>query len=112
MPIDRRTLLASVAATIALPRPAAAQPMAELRAAPATAQLAREGFGATPVWSFGGTIPGPEIRVRAGERVRRRFVNDLPEASAVHWHGIRIDNAMDGAAGLTQAPVPPGGSFD
>jgi FtsP/CotA-like multicopper oxidase with cupredoxin domain len=30
----------------------------------------------------------------------------------VHWHGIRIDNAMDGVPGLTQAPVPPGGRFD
>jgi FtsP/CotA-like multicopper oxidase with cupredoxin domain len=30
----------------------------------------------------------------------------------VHWHGIRIENAMDGAAPLTQAPVPPGDTFD
>jgi FtsP/CotA-like multicopper oxidase with cupredoxin domain len=114
MPIDRRTLLASAAAALALqPKPMRAQDaMPELRAAPASAQLAPEGYGATPVWTYGGTVPGPEIRVRAGERVRRRFVNGLPQDSAVHWHGIRIANAMDGAAGVTQDPVPPGGSFD
>ena len=44
--------------------------------------------------------------------MRRRFVNGLPQNSAVHWHGIRIANAMDGAAGLTQEPVKPGETFD
>ncbi len=39
-------------------------------------------------------------------------MNDLPQASSVHWHGLRIDNAMDGVAGLTQDAVPPGGTFD
>jgi FtsP/CotA-like multicopper oxidase with cupredoxin domain len=29
----------------------------------------------------------------------------------VHWHGIRLENAMDGVPGLTQKPIPPGGSF-
>ena len=56
-------------------------------------------------------MPGPVIRVRQGERVRRRFVNELPQASTVHWHGIRIENAMDGVPELTQAAVPSGGSF-
>ncbi len=87
-----------------------------LRAAPAFAQLAPAGYPETPVWAYAtgasGTVPGPEIRLRAGERVRRRLVNDLPQATAVHWHGIRIENAMDGAAPLTQAPVPPGDGFD
>ncbi len=115
MPLSRRTFLATGASVLtapALPRLAWADDMPILRAAPSTAQLAPEGYDTTPVWSYGGTIPGPEIRVRAGERVRRRFVNDLPQPSAVHWHGIRIENAMDGAAGVTQDPVPPGGTFD
>ena len=30
----------------------------------------------------------------------------------MHWHGIRIDNAMDGVPGLTQEAVAPGGQFD
>ncbi|WP_281992380.1 multicopper oxidase family protein [Sulfitobacter geojensis] len=87
-----------------------------LRAAPASAQLAPAGYPATPVWAYSreaaGTVPGPEIRVLAGESVRYQLVNDLPQPTAVHWHGIRIENAMDGAAPLTQATVPPGDTFD
>ncbi|MCK0166706.1 multicopper oxidase family protein [Jannaschia sp. S6380] len=87
-----------------------------LRAAPSTAQLAPAGYPATSVWAYAtegaGRVPGPEIRVTAGDRVRRQLANDLPQATAVHWHGIRIDNAMDGAAPLTQAAVAPGASFD
>ncbi|KIT17125.1 multicopper oxidase family protein [Jannaschia aquimarina] len=115
MSITRRTLLAAGTAALTLPalaRRAAARDMPVLRAAPSTAQIAPAGYGPSPVWSYGGTVPGPEIRVRAGERVRRRFENGLPQDSAVHWHGIRIANAMDGAAGVTQDPVPPGGTFD
>ncbi|MEL6452743.1 MAG: multicopper oxidase family protein [Pseudomonadota bacterium] len=87
-----------------------------LRAAPSTAQLAPAGYPTTPVWAYAtqgaGVIPGPEIRLTAGERIGYRLQNDLPQGTAVHWHGIRIENAMDGAAPLTQAPVPPGESFE
>lgn len=116
----RRAFLASTAAcggALLLPKGLSAAPdLPILRAAPSTAQLAPQGYPATPVWSYAttgaGQIPGPEIRVTAGERVRYRLQNELPQATAVHWHGIRIENAMDGAAPLTQAPVPPGDSFD
>ncbi len=118
--LNRRTFVAGAAAIsgmAVLPRSALVQEaLPVLRAAPSMAQLAPAGFPATPVWSYAtqgaGLIPGPEIRVRAGERIRRRLVNDLPQPTAVHWHGIRIENAMDGAAPLTQAAVPPGAGFD
>ncbi len=118
--LTRRTLLASASAALvipALPRVARAATMPVLFAGPATAQIAPDGNDLTDVWAYGsessaGTIPGPEIRVRAGERVQRRLSNGLPQPTAVHWHGIRIDNAMDGAAGLTQDPVQPGDTFD
>ena len=83
-----------------------------LRAAPTTAPLLSGPVPPTPVWAYGGSVPGPEIRVKAGERVRVRLENGLDQGTAVHWHGIRIDNAMDGAAGLTQEPVAPGETFD
>ncbi|MGR3542241.1 MAG: multicopper oxidase family protein [Hasllibacter sp.] len=113
MPITRRTLMAAGAAALvapALPRRAAARDLPPLRAVPSTARILPA--GETPVWSYDGAVPGPEIRVRAGGRVGRRFENALPQDSSVHWHGIRIDNAMDGAAGVTQDPVPPGRAFD
>ena len=56
-------------------------------------------------------MPGPTIRVRQGERVVRRLLNGLPQPSTVHWHGIRIENSMDGAPDLTQAPVSPGTEY-
>lgn len=83
-----------------------------LTARPAQVQLAPPDYPQTEIWGYDGQIPGTLIRVKQGERVTRRFVNELPQASSVHWHGIRIDNAMDGVAGLTQAAVPPGESFD
>ena len=46
----------------------------------------------------------------AGSRVR--LVNELAEPTAIHWHGVRLVNAMDGAPPLTQARVAPGDSFD
>jgi FtsP/CotA-like multicopper oxidase with cupredoxin domain len=36
-----------------------------------------------------------------------RVVNDLAEPTSVHWHGVRLPNAMDGVPGLTQAPIAP-----
>ena len=111
----RRSFLAgsaAIGAALSLPSLVRADGFTELRAAPSKAQLVPPEYGATDVWSYGGTAPGPEIRVKAGERIRKRLVNGLPQNTAVHWHGIRIDNAMDGAAGLTQDPVEPGGTFD
>ena len=67
---------------------------------------------ASSLWTYNGSVPGPEIRVKRGERVQVRFKNELAEPSSVHWHGIRIDNAMDGVSGLTQNPVQPGETFD
>ena len=56
-------------------------------------------------------MPGPEIRLMQGQRLTTVFENALPQASSIHWHGIRIDNGMDGVAGLTQEAVPPGEHF-
>jgi FtsP/CotA-like multicopper oxidase with cupredoxin domain len=66
----------------------------------------------TPVWTYNGTVPGPLIRARPGDRLVVHFTNNLPEESTIHWHGVRLQSAMDGVPGHTQAPVPPGGSFD
>ncbi|CUH80631.1 multicopper oxidase family protein [Tropicibacter naphthalenivorans] len=108
--LNRRAFCGGLAgAAIARPAWAATDP---LIAQKASVQLAPEGYPATPVWSYGGSIPGPLIRVPQGGRVTRRLVNDLEVPTSVHWHGIRIDNAMDGVAGLTQDAVPPGETFD
>ncbi len=83
-----------------------------IRPAPAEAQLLPADEPRTRVWAYNGTVPGPLIRVRQGETVRARLENGIPSPTTIHWHGIRIDNAMDGVAGLTQDAVETGGAFD
>ena len=62
-------------------------------------------------WSYGGQIPGPEIRVRKGQVIQALLVNQLPVETTVHWHGMAIRNDMDGVPGMTQQPVPAGREF-
>jgi len=62
-------------------------------------------------WTYNGQVPGPEIRVREGERVRTILKNELPEPTTIHWHGVDVPNPMDGVPGVTQEPVMPGETF-
>ena len=64
------------------------------------------------MYAFNGQIPGPMLWVERGTSVRVRFVNRLDQPSTIHWHGLRHDYRMDGVPELSQAPVPPGGSFE
>ena len=109
--IDRRTLLLSAAASAVTPSAAKMAPP-QLTAKEALIQLAPEGYDAATLWCFDGQSPGPEIRVRQGRAVQRRFVNELAQPSTIHWHGIRLQNAMDGVPGLTQPAVAPGEFFE
>jgi FtsP/CotA-like multicopper oxidase with cupredoxin domain len=62
-------------------------------------------------WTFNEQVPGPEIRVTEGDRVRFILKNELPESTAVHFHGLELPNAMDGVPFITQPPIKPGQSF-
>ena len=66
---------------------------------------------ATEVWAYNGTVPGPELRVRRGGKMRITVENRLDEETTVHWHGVRVPNAMDGVPHLTQKPIAPGERF-
>ncbi len=81
----------------------------ELVAAPAVLPLA--GNPKLEVWAYDGQVPGPTLRVKLGETLRIRFVNHLPQPTTIHWHGVRVPNAMDGVPYATQPPVEPGQSF-
>jgi len=55
-------------------------------------------------------IPGPMLVLRRGEPVRVTVVNNLPEATAVHWHGIELESFPDGVPGWSGVPgriMPP-----
>jgi FtsP/CotA-like multicopper oxidase with cupredoxin domain len=114
-PLSRRVFLGQALASV-LPFYARAEPAPDgfrvLEARKNTLQLLPEPAAATAVWGFDGEVPGPLLRFKKGEEVKIRLVNRLDQSTSLNWHGVRIINAMDGVGGLTQEPVPPGGSFD
>jgi FtsP/CotA-like multicopper oxidase with cupredoxin domain len=118
MRVSRRALIVgagTVAGGLALPlRRSFAEPEIKayrLTAKQAVVNLTGDGHPHTAVWTYDGTVPGPELRVREGEPLRLVVRNKLGEDTTVHWHGIRLPNVMDGVPGLTQKPIRPGESF-
>ncbi|WP_116452841.1 multicopper oxidase family protein [Blastococcus litoris] len=118
MPATRRQFLGlTAAAGLALVtscsgrEPSAAGPSSagalRLTAAPMRLDLAGH---PVPTWGYG-TVPGPELRLRAGDVLRVQLENELPEDTTVHWHGLAPPNAMDGVPRITQDPVAPGAGF-
>ena len=82
-----------------------------LRAAPGKTTIAPEPYAETEIWGYNGVTPGPELRVKQGDRLRITVENALTEETTVHWHGLRIPNAVDGVPHLTQRPIKPGEEF-
>jgi FtsP/CotA-like multicopper oxidase with cupredoxin domain len=62
-------------------------------------------------WAYNGVVPGPTMKVAVGDKVRVVLHNQLPESTVIHFHGVKIPNAMDGVPDITQPAVKPGGSF-
>jgi FtsP/CotA-like multicopper oxidase with cupredoxin domain len=80
-----------------------------LTAAPVKRQL----FGRTmTALGFNGQYPGPLIQVDQASTITVRFVNRTDFPTAMHWHGIRLDNRFDGVPHVTQEPIEPGESFE
>ncbi len=114
----RRTVVGGLAAAI-LPLEATADQIEKpadgftiIEAGPGSLRLLPRPAAETAVWAYNGQVPGPLIRVKLGQEVRVRLINKLTQPTSLSWHGVRIANAMDGVAGLTQKPVLPGQSFD
>jgi len=82
-----------------------------LIAKPSEINIVGPDFESTKVWAFNGQVPGTPIRVKRGQPVTINVNNQLQQPTAVHWHGIRLPNEMDGVAGLTQPAVESGSSF-
>lgn len=94
--------------------PREARPNGTLRTFDVVAAPARVSLGdggPKEVWAYNGQIPGPQLRVRLGETVRVRFTNRLPQATTIHWHGVRVPNDMDGVPTDKRPAIEPGGSF-
>lgn len=114
MQLTRRFLLGSTLATLASWPARGQQPeqagFRRIEARPAALRLRPE--GETPAFGYDGQVPGPVLRLKAGEEARVRLVNRLDQPTSLHWRGVRLDNPMDGVAGLTQQAIAPGGALD
>lgn len=59
-------------------------------------------------WAYNGSVPGPEIKVDEGDKVKIIVDNKLPEGTTVHWHGLDVPFAQDGTGGISQPDIKPG----
>lgn len=64
-----------------------------------------------PLFTYGGTIPGPLLRAKAGDRVIVHAHNQLEVETTIHWHGVRVPVEMDGVPEMSQPPIQPGQTF-
>jgi FtsP/CotA-like multicopper oxidase with cupredoxin domain len=102
-PLTRRGLLAGTLASVAT----RSAPHAQAPPPASNGRVLR-----AQVAGYDGTVPGPTLQAARGEEVSVRLINELSEPTALHWHGVRLANAMDGTPPLTQAPIAPGESFN
>jgi len=86
-----------------------ARHVVEVNLTAAPARLSLVPGSTTSAFAYNGSIPGPTLDVREGDRVIVHFRNALPEPTTVHWHGLHIPVTSDGSP---YDPVPPGGTRD
>jgi FtsP/CotA-like multicopper oxidase with cupredoxin domain len=60
---------------------------------------------------YNGLVPGPEIRVNEGDKVRVICHNEMTQSTSIHFHGVLVPNSMDGVPYITQDPIRTGESF-
>ena len=58
--------------------------------------------------AFNGQIPGPQIDVQQGDRIRIVVENQLDQPTVLHLHGMTVPNSQDGVPYITQDPIMPG----
>lgn len=98
-------------------KPAAPAPLARVVDGPIVLTAAK--FPGAPdgvereIWGFNKQFPGPVIRVKEGDILRARLVNELGVPTSIHWHGMHQPGTwrMDGVEDVSRPPVPKGESF-
>jgi CopA family copper-resistance protein len=58
-----------------------------------------------------GSVPGPVLRWREGDKVTLNVTNQLAETSSIHWHGIILPHEMDGVPDISFNGIGPGETF-
>lgn len=59
-----------------------------------------------------GTLPGPILRLKEGQRVQLAVTNTLNEDSSIHWHGLLLPFQMDGVPGVSFPGIKPGKTYN
>src|SRR4051812_49542051 len=106
-PLTRRAVIAGALALATEPLPAQSDGFRVIRAQPA---------------GYDGKTPGPVLRIRRGDEIRVRLINELATETAIHWHGVRVPNAMDERHSVNRraspersfanrSPLPDAGAF-
>lgn len=62
-------------------------------------------------WGFNETVPGPMLTAAKGDEMVIKVLNNLPERTVIHWHGIQLPSKMDGTDSV-QTPIKPGEEFE
>ncbi|MBL1110397.1 multicopper oxidase family protein [Streptomyces sp. 5-8] len=62
-------------------------------------------------WAYNETLPGPVVRVTAGDVLNLTLANHLPAATTLHAHGVQLRCDMDGVPDVTQNAIRPGADF-
>ena len=86
---------------------AAAPPDVTLEIAPYTLEASPKHHIRTV--AYNGQVPGPLLRLKEGQPVTIEVSNQTPNSEVVHWHGLFLPSAVDGAMEEGTPPIPPGG---
>ena len=93
---------------IVVPPPTVSGPDVSLRIARQTMRIDGKPFRAIGI---NGTVPGPLIRLRQGQKVRLSVSNDLDVESSIHWHGLLVPFQYDGVPGVSFPGIKPQSKF-
>src|SRR5262245_51887694 len=65
------------------------------------------------IWGYNGQLPGPPLRVKEGETLRVKVINQPSVPTSIHWHGMHQPGTwrMDGVEGASGPPITPGAEF-
>jgi FtsP/CotA-like multicopper oxidase with cupredoxin domain len=102
--------MTTAAASIPQPAPRAPREIhVELTARETAWEIAKDRF--VSAWGYQGSVPGPTIVAQRGDTLVAQLVNELPEPTLIHWHGLRLPATMDGTTSV-QRVVQPGERFE
>ncbi|MDF2995708.1 MAG: multicopper oxidase family protein [Xanthobacteraceae bacterium] len=93
-------------------QPAAPPASGTLAAQPGEARLLGPDAPATPLYTYGGTLPGPTLRQKLGEQLVLQFQNRLGEPTAVSFGGYPVPPGMLGIPGFAGEAVAPNAGAD